>query len=249
MATYTIELGRLISTGFDIGLTDYPTPKFCKTSKQKSDWRSALNKKIVSHYQFHEICAIPPERFKVFLNNTMNEIMPKMCLLYDALNEDWSFYTGTSLMEVINDSQNDATSETIGRNTQYSGEDKNQQITSDRESTDNYNLIVGSDMPGQMLNIESVIASNTYASTAQKNKSNGSTTGNSTTNGTTTYGRTEKHDETRENNKGMTGKRERTLTGISSQSYAKLFKEYAENIRNLDAEVIYSLNDCFMGIL
>lgn len=106
MATYTIELGALLRTGYDIGLEDYPVPSFVPY-EQAPTWRHALNQKIVDHYLYNEICCTPPDRFKHFLNTTMREQMPYYNKLYEALNQRWNFTTGTTLTEIISDSTTD----------------------------------------------------------------------------------------------------------------------------------------------
>ena len=88
MATYTIELGKLLTLdGFDIGMKDYPIPSFLSSAGDMQAWREALNQKIINHYYFNEICCLPPERFRFFLNNTLNEKMPYFNMLYDAMAE------------------------------------------------------------------------------------------------------------------------------------------------------------------
>lgn len=300
MSVYTIELQRLIKSGFDIGLDDYPLPSYLYSTANKNAFRKALNKKITDHYMFDEICCLPPERFRQLLNNTMREIMPVKNLLYDALAENWKFYTGTTLEEAINDSHNDTQkgshtgSDTVANDGKTSvgtvaedvskktGDDKLARsgvdtvgnITNKSDSTNNYALNVASDTPGQMLNIETDIANNTYASNASKEKTNGSSTGNSTSTDTTTYNSTDTttYNSTDTTNKTSdtvtsidtqstttyngktdntstgTSERQRTVTGISGKSYAELFKEYQSSIRNIDAEVIQALATCFMSI-
>ena len=258
MAVYTIELGKLIQSGYDIGLNDYPVPRYLSTEDEKNQFRDALNKKIVDHYIFDEICCTAPDRFKRLLNNTMREIMPVKNLLYDALAENWKFYTGSSFTETINDSRNDthdgshtgtdATARTGDDKLARSGVDTVGNISNTTSSNNGYVLNVGSDTPGQMLNIETDIANNTYASNANKNKSTGSSTGNSTdttthnTTDTTTY-----DTKTKATNAG-TYERQRTVTGLNGKSYAELFKEYQGSLRNIDMEVIHALSECFMSI-
>lgn len=248
MAVYTIELGRLLDTKFPLGLDDYPTPAFCKTESERKTWRDALNAKIISHYYYDEICAVPPDRFKRLLNNTMREIMPRFVRLYDALDEEWTFYTGTGITEIINDSNSGSSTESNTRSTKYSGSDKDTSIRSDHDSTDNYTLTVASDTPGNILNVNNSIQSNMYASAAQKVDTDTSTTSTSTVNNTTEYVRNESHTNTRNANETSAGKRERKVTGLNSKSYAELYKQYADSINNLDHEVIMSLQSCFMGI-
>lgn len=254
MATYTIELGKLLSLeGFNIGLQDYPLPNYLNSAGERENFRNALNQKIINHYQFNEICCLPPDRFKVFLNNTMNEKMPYFNLLYDAMAEKWKFYTGGTLNEVVtgnasdNSTYNRESTDTLSR----SGEDTTSSVSNQTNTSNDYNLAVTSDTPGQMLNIESDIAANTYASNATKQKSNSNSSNIGNTNDTTKYGSTDtttragKDTDTKQHNDNMN----RTVSGLNGKSYAELFREYSESIRNLDLEVINSVKDCFMGIL
>lgn len=254
MATYTIELGKLLTLdGFDIGMKDYPLPSFLKSAGDMQAWREALNQKIINHYYFNEICCLPPDRFKFFLNNTLNEKMPYFNMLYDAMAEKWQFYTGGTLTEVI---KADGTSSDNGTKTgtdvlARSGIDTTNNSSLQNQNSDSFNLAVSSDTPGQMLNIESDIANNTYANNAVKQKNKGAFSGNSNSTDTTTYNSKETTtlDERTTADRQHNDNRNRTVSGLNNKSYAELFKEYSESVRNLDLEVIDSLKDCFMGIL
>lgn len=253
MATYTIELGKLLTLdGFDIGMNDYPLPSFLNSTENKQAWREALNKKIINHYYFNEICCLPPDRFKIFLNNTLNEKMPYFNMLYDAMAEKWQFYTGGTLTEVI---KADGSSSDNGTKTgtdvlARSGVDTTVNSSTQSQNSDSFNLAVSSDTPGQMLNIESDIANNTYANNAVKQKNDGTFSGNSNSTDTTTYNSKETTtlDEHTTADRQHNDNRNRTISGLNNKSYAELFKEYSESVRNLDLEVINSLKDCFMGI-
>lgn len=254
MATYTIELGKLLTLdGFDIGMKDYPLPSFLHSAGDMQAWREALNQKIINHYHFNEICCLPPERFKFFLNNTLNEKMPYFNMLYDAMAEKWQFYTGGTLTEVV---KADGTSSDNGTKTgtdvlARSGIDTTNNSSLQNQNSDSFNLAVSSDTPGQMLNIESDIANNTYANNAVKQKNKGTFSGNSNSTDTTTYNSKETTtlDEHTTADRQHNDNRNRTVSGLNNKSYAELFKEYSESVRNLDLEVIDSLKDCFMGIL
>lgn len=254
MATYTIELGKLLTLdGFDIGMKDYPLPSFLNSAGDMQAWREALNQKIINHYYFNEICCLPPERFKFFLNNTLNEKMPYFNMLYDAMAEKWQFYTGGTLTEVV---KADGTSSDNGTKTgtdvlARSGIDTTNNSSLQNQNSDSFNLAVSSDTPGNMLNIESDIANNTYANNAVKQKNKSTFSGNSNSTDTTTYNSKETTtlDEHTTANRQHNDNRNRTVSGLNNKSYAELFKEYSESVRNLDLEVIDSLKDCFMGIL
>ena len=254
MAEYTIELGKLITlAGFDIGLNDYPLPEFLKSAGDRESWRKALNQKIINHYQFNEIGCLPPDRFKVFLNNTMNEIMPYYNKLYEALNIKWEFFTGGTLTEVVKgDATDDRTITRTGTDTlAHTGNDTTANENKQAQTSTNYTLAVNSDTPGALLNLESDITNNTYASNAVKQKSNAQFSGNGSSTDTTTYNSTDTttHNTTDKDKNLHNDNKNRTVNGLNNRSYAELFKEYSESIRNLDLEVINELKDCFMGIL
>jgi len=68
LSKYSTELRFIIESGFDLGLKDYPL--------FDENYRQQLNNKIINHYYFDEIGFETVARFKHYLNNTMNEIMP-----------------------------------------------------------------------------------------------------------------------------------------------------------------------------
>ena len=215
MAKYTIELNTLLNTNFDIGLESYPIPSFADET-----WRNRLNQKIINHYRYREICHTAPDRWKLYLNNTMNEIMPVKCLMYEALAKNWEFNTGSDFTEVI--------AEENKLNTTSNG-------TSDANSSGNsYSLGVQSDTPGQLLNVENEIEANTYASNASKSKGDASSTAHTASN----------------SSGNSSGERNLTRThkGVASRSNASLYREYQEAINNIDMEVIDALETCFMSI-
>ena len=223
MAKYTIELDALLKTGYDIGMESYPIPSFADEA-----WRNALNQKIINHYRYREICHTAPDRWKLYLNNTMNEIMPLKNLMFEALASNWEFNTGSSFIEVI--------AETSKLNSSSNG--KTGSTADGNSSSNGYSLQVNSDTPGQLLNVENEIEANTYASSASKNKSN--TTG-------TTHSSSSATSESSGNSDG-TRDLTRTRKGVPYRSNASLYKEYLEAINNVEMEIIEDLEPCFMGI-
>lgn len=155
MAKYTIELDALLRTGYDIGLKDYPIPSFADEA-----WRRHLNHKIINHYRYREIGNTAPDRWKLYLNNTMNEIMPIKNLMYEALDTNWKFNTGSDFSEVIEENSKLNSAATGKTSANATG----------NSSSNGYSLQVNSDTPGQLLNVESEIEANTYASSASKTK-------------------------------------------------------------------------------
>jgi len=76
MSKYTTELQNIILSEFDLGMDIYPI--------FSEEYRTTLNSKIFNHYYFHEIGFETVSRFKHYLNNTMNEIMPYYNKLYQS---------------------------------------------------------------------------------------------------------------------------------------------------------------------
>lgn len=67
MSNYSTELRYIRETQFDLGMSEYPVIS--------EAYRKKLNKKILDHYNFHEIGFETAARFKYYLNSTLNEIM------------------------------------------------------------------------------------------------------------------------------------------------------------------------------
>lgn len=76
MSKYTISIKNLMKNHFDFGLNDYPI--------FDENYRETLNNNILYYYFEDEIGLETPELFKIYLNRTMNRIMPYYNNLYKA---------------------------------------------------------------------------------------------------------------------------------------------------------------------
>ena len=76
MSKYTISIKNLMKNHFDFGLQDYPI--------FDENYRETLNNNILYYYFEDEIGLETPELFKIYLNRTMNRIMPYYNNLYKA---------------------------------------------------------------------------------------------------------------------------------------------------------------------
>ena len=76
MAHYTITIKTLIDNNFDFQMTQYPI--FDET------YRETLNHNILYHYYENEIGFETAPLFRLYLNQWLNEIMPKYNELYRA---------------------------------------------------------------------------------------------------------------------------------------------------------------------
>ena len=210
MATYTVELRTLLdSMKYDWGMNEYPVPEYAASDPQA--FRTDLNNKIKSHYYFSEICDTP-DRFRYFINSWMSINMPYYCNLLQAFHDNNSIINNANYLE------------------KYVGEGENTANSSGTSSGNNYNLTVNSATPTGMLNVENDIESNTYASSAQKNKGN-----NSSENSSNTFG-TNKQNYVRE------------ITGTQGKTRAEQYKLYVESLQNIYAEIIDRLSIFFMEV-
>lgn len=76
MSKYTISIKNLMKNNFDFGLNDYPI--------FDENYRETLNNNILYYYYEDEIGLETPELFKIYLNRTLNRIMPYYNNLYLA---------------------------------------------------------------------------------------------------------------------------------------------------------------------
>lgn len=167
MAKYTVELGRLIESGFDLGLNKYPI--------FDENYRRPLNNKILRHYWFREIGFETAELFKRYLNQTLAEIMPYYNQLYKSELIEFNPLYNVDKYEDSNRKFDGKTDSTTHAEDTGTGNVK----------TDNTNVF--SDTPQGQLTIGN-IKGNVYATTASidDNETNSSTSGTADSSGTVT---------------------------------------------------------------
>ena len=76
MSKYTITIKNLIDNNFDFQMTQYPIID--------ENYRETLNHNILYHYYEDEIGLETAPLFRLYLNQRLNEIMPKYNELYKA---------------------------------------------------------------------------------------------------------------------------------------------------------------------
>ena len=76
MSKYTITIKNLIDNNFDFQMTSYPI--------FDENYRETLNHNILYHYYEDEIGLETAPLFRLYLNQKLNEIMPKYNELYKA---------------------------------------------------------------------------------------------------------------------------------------------------------------------
>lgn len=252
MAVYTIELYRLIQSGYDVGMQDYQLPSFLTTPESQAAWREQLNKAIIDNFYFDEICCLPPDRWKRLFNNTLNLKMLYYSRMYDALSANWSFDSGSTLEEIITDTGTIKDTGTIARTytDARTGTDTVTDSGTDTSTYTGYGLQVASDTPAALLNVENQIEDNTYASAASKNSIQNTSENKKGTSTKTEYGNNLKHDGTDTNDltKATDMERKRTTKGVNGKSSAELFMNYQKALVNVNEMLFNELRECFMGV-
>ena len=76
MSKYTITIKNLIDNNFNFQMTHYPI--------FDENYRNTLNSNILNHYYENEIGFETAPLFRFYLNQRLNEIMPKYNQLYLA---------------------------------------------------------------------------------------------------------------------------------------------------------------------
>ena len=219
MSKYTVTLRQIIQSGFDIGLKDDPI--------YNEEHRETLNNMIINHYLMSEIGQETPELFKIYLNNTMNEIMPRYNLMYKALDE---YYEQQSLLGNIDLT----TTETISGT--------NNQTNSGTDTVKNYINQSGKnirmDTPQGELALQDIDAQTVYATEASLSKAIANGDDNKTV---TEHGAIidSTNSQTRTNH----------VHGNNGGKYSlDIINQMNDSIYNVDAQIIKELQPLFFGL-
>ena len=219
MSKYTVTLRQIIQSGFDIGLKDYPI--------YNEEHRETLNNMIINHYLMSEIGQETPELFKIYLNNTMNEIMPRYNLMYKALDE---YYAQQSLLGNIDLT----TTETISGT--------NNQTNSGTDTVKNYINQSGKnirmDTPQGELALQDIDAQTVYATEASLSKAIANGDDNKTV---TEHGAIidSTNSQTRTNH----------VHGNNGGKYSlDIINQMNDSIYNVDEQIIKELQPLFFGL-
>lgn len=232
MAKYTIELGRLIKSGFDIGLANYPI--------FDENHRTELNDKIIQHYYHSEIGLETPALFKRYLNNKMCEIMPYYNKMYESETLEFNPLGTFDKTTTENRIQNTgAQSQTYANFQNYDSGSNNSHNDTTTTAKNVY-----SDTPQGLLS-ETAVEGETYATNANIGSSTDTTNGNGSYN-SNSHGNNNSTITNTGNLSQTIAKSEHGKDG--TQSYSKLLEEYRQTILNIDMMIIDELSPLFMGI-
>ena len=212
MAKYTITIKSLIDNNFDFKMTTYPI--------FDEEYRQTLNNNILYHYYENEIGFETAPLFRLYLNQKLNEIMPKYNVLYQAqkkLIDENLLFNNVNLHESLEGSNSTTTSSTSQ--------------SSNNSITNNKNLF--QDTPQGNIPTQDIDASNVYATNLTLDRNSNTTVINDTSNGSGTG----------------TNAYIKNIIGNNGNKYSiDLLNDIQNNFMNIDLMIINELNDLFMQI-
>lgn len=262
MSKYTTELRLICETeiGIDIPLGYNHVDKVIELARPKifdfdypifdENYKSVIETKFIKHYYMREICAETYGRWKLFLNDKMNIIMPYYNSLYKS-----ALLKFDPLHDVdLTISRNKNTMGNNSGNTNTEQQINNKQNTDRNINTDTTNAFNGketerfSDTPqgglndiennGYLTNATITDTDNTEnrnTTTTENTNNTGNSETNTNTNTSGSYKDTEEYIET------LKGK------NVGS-SFSKLLLEYRETLINIDEQILDDLGDLFIDL-
>jgi hypothetical protein len=229
-------------------LFNFNYPIFDSTHKEE------LETKIIKHYYTQEIGLETYGLWHLELDKRMNEIMPYYNQLYESASLEFNplddvNYTKThegshseNETEGTENVDNSRNTRTVNSTEQSS---RNETDTTSTSSTSKY-----SDTPqGTIANVD--VTENAYLTNVTKDDGSGTDTVQASGTRTVNSSDTNVYSDTRniDRSKDNTGENEYTETmhgKVGTYSYAKLLKDYRDQILNIDMMIINDLQDLFM---
>lgn len=214
MAKYTVTIKDLITNNFDLGLKDYPI--------YDESHRETLNNMIINHYLMSEIGQETPALFKLYLNNTMNEIMPKYNILYRAVDEYVKRQSLLSDVDLTIDSEGSTENNALSTS-----------VVSSTNSFSEKSKMINSDTPQGKIYLND-LENQAYATTASLGSSeNSSNSGSNSTN--------KVDNDTVNKNKTHT-------FGSNGKLPIDVMVKIQQGILNIDESIIKELQPLFFGL-
>lgn len=240
IASFTMTLGEMIAQGYDtdksLGLDDYPI--------YDERHRDELNMKIVRHYAQREISAETPEQFAYYMRRLMHEIMPLYNQRYESAAKSVDFM---STINVVNDGTAHSTSEGTSQSSSHGSTSQDSTGTTSTDSSATASTkarSLTSDTPQMQL------AGNEDYATQLTDTASDSTNDSHTTQNTTAHSDATtdvKFDHNQTSGKGDSSSHNESH-GYSGVSPATLLDQWRQAMINVDLEIIYALEPCFMQL-
>lgn len=266
MSKYSTELRYIIESKFPLGLDKYPI--------FSEEYRESLNQKILNHYYFNEIGFETAGKFKFYLNNTLNEIMPYYNQLYQSslisINPLLTFERRTSgnkhVTALTEETLNNDSHQTIDNTTTSDqNEDTTQTNTTGSTKDTNANNVISdkdifSDTPQALISM--VTLENDIYATDARMKENTNVidetevlTGTNNTTSTienNTVNTSFSTSNSTANADNKTNASSNEINVITENGYeiplADLILKYRETFLNIDMLIINDLKDLFMMV-
>ena len=220
----------------------------------EEEHREELETKILKHYYTQEIGMETYGLWHLELDKRMNEIMPYYNQLYESASLEFNPLDDVNYVKTHEGTHSENENETVGREDAGTSE---RNITSSESAhtegetnVDSTDWSLYSDTPqGTIANTD--LSANAYLTNATKDTVD-STTGDErdstrevTSKDENEYSDTRNTERTNER-EGENEFRETMKGKVGTYSYAKLLKEYREQILNIDMMIINDLQDLFM---
>lgn len=226
-AVFTVELGTIVSNGFDIGLDKYPI--------FDEAYREGLNAKILDHFWFREIGQETPALFRFFLNRKMNEIMPYYNQLYKSTLLEFDPLWNYDLTSEGTSKSNSNQDTTAVRN--------ENSVTDSDSTTDSETIGYGRTLVNTTPQMQ-LAGYDDYATNITDTESDSLVHGTGT--------QTAKANVTSDNTSAMaanaTDAYVSRVTGLTGITKSSALQQFRETFLNIDMLVIGELEELFMGI-
>lgn len=211
MAKYTITIKTLIDNNFDFQMTNYPI--------FDENYRETLNHNILYHYYENEIGFETAPLFRLYLNQRLNEIMPKYNELYKAqkkLIDENLLLNNVNITEQLQGSNTTTTSSTS--QSTNSGTSNNKNLFQDTPQGEISNTDINNQKWATNLTLDSNTTNNTINDSS-----------NASGSGTNSY--------------------LKTIIGNNGGKFnIDILNDIKNNLMNIDLMIINELYDLFMGI-
>lgn len=276
MANYTIELNKVVESLVQqkTGKTKYEfnshdemidiacTMIFDNYELFDESKRVELNRKIIKHYFFRELIVVPYQKWRFFINEDLQRIMPYYNELYKIVAKDYDLLENLNYTETLDRDLSGTQLHENKRNvieTEDGGENRNRNV-SDKISTDQSSdndvtrksKSVFQDTPYTQLGQSDYATDMTdeNVTDSEKAKQVGKQIQDTILSDNTTLNKSTETLVDSENNSSTINKEDYTKTfkgKNSAISYAQLLLDAKRAIQNVDDEIIHALESNFSG--
>ena len=195
----------------------------------EEEHRPVLEKKILKHYYTREIGAETVGLWKLWLNTTLNEIMPKYNRLYEAEQEAYTHALYNIDVYTDMDAGHDSKREDNFLQTENGSTSRNDTGNIRRKYSDTPQGSVTFNQAGQNLWLTDLTETDTTGSEQESRTDSSRNTGSSQTTGA---------DKSRTHEYGYRG----------GKTAEELMFDYSERVLNIDMMIINDLRDLFMKV-